>query len=75
MIMRNSDNLSRKSRHVGKPSPCPECGGPMSEVERRNENQAVFIWLRCINDDCDGQWLRKIPSRKLKSFALGKYQG
>ena len=75
MIMRNSDFLSGKFKPAGKESACPECGGPMTEVDRRNENQALFVWLNCRNNDCDGQWLRKIPPRGLKSVASGGYQG
>ena len=75
MIMRNSDILSDKSQLTGKERPCHECGGSMKEVDRRNENQTLFVWLNCSNNDCDGQWLRKIPTSELKSFASGRHQG
>ena len=75
MIMRNSGFLLEKSQLAGKERGCPECGGSMSEVNRRNEGQAVFVWLNCSNNDCDGQWLEKIPPRKLKSFVSGEYWG
>ena len=75
MIMRNSGFLAKKIQSLGKERSCPECGGPMTEVDRRNENQALFVWLNCSKNDCDGQWLRKIPLRELKSVASGEYQG
>ncbi len=75
MIMRKSDFLSGKFQPAEKEGACPECGGPMTEVDRRNENQALFVWLNCNNNDCDGQWLRKIPSRELKSLVSQRHQG
>ena len=39
---------------------CSECGGQMTEVDRHNENQALFVWYECTRNDCDGQWLKKI---------------
>jgi hypothetical protein len=75
MIMRNSDFLLEKSQLAGKERWCPECGGSMSEVNRCNEGQAVFIWLNCSNNGCDGQWLEKIPPIKRKIFVSGEYRG
>ena len=43
---------------------CPECKSQMKEAERREENGATFVWFECSNTDCNGQWLRKVPSNK-----------
>jgi hypothetical protein len=43
---------------------CPECKGQMKEEERRHENGALFIWLKCHRPDCHGQWLKRIPLMK-----------
>lgn len=40
---------------------CPECGARMKEVDRRRENGALFLWYSCSRNNCDGQWLQKIP--------------
>ncbi len=40
---------------------CPECGEKMIEVERCNENGALYVWYECSRNNCDGQWLQKIP--------------
>ena len=40
---------------------CPECGAKMIEVDRCNENGALFVWHECSRDNCNGQWLQKIP--------------
>jgi hypothetical protein len=44
---------------VGSDYACPDCGGAMVEVERINENGCSFIWYKCIEIDCGGQWLEK----------------
>jgi predicted RNA-binding Zn-ribbon protein involved in translation (DUF1610 family) len=38
---------------------CPECGSQMIEVQRCNENKNSYIWYECVEENCDGQWLRK----------------
>jgi hypothetical protein len=40
---------------------CPECGAKMMEMDRLNEGSAVFVWYKCIKDNCRGQWLAKVP--------------
>ena len=45
---------------------CPECSAQMTEVDRRNENQAFFVWYECSRKSCDGQWLQKMPISILK---------
>jgi ssDNA-binding Zn-finger/Zn-ribbon topoisomerase 1 len=44
---------------------CPECRNQMKETERREENGAVFVWFECSQPNCKGQWLQKIPLRKM----------
>ena len=39
---------------------CPECSAQMMEIDRHNENGALFVWYGCNRDGCDGQWLQKI---------------
>jgi hypothetical protein len=39
--------------------PCPECGEPMEERERMEEDSAIFIWYQCAQKGCCGQWLTK----------------
>ena len=36
---------------------CPECGSPMSEVDRRQENGTMYLWLECVDTVCGYQWL------------------
>ncbi len=43
---------------------CPECGGKMTESERVCENGTTFIWFRCSDKNCNGQWLQKIPRQQ-----------
>ena len=43
---------------------CPECGGKMTETERTCENGATFIWFRCSDKNCNGQWLQKMPRQQ-----------
>jgi hypothetical protein len=40
---------------------CPECGGKMTESERVCENGAIFVWFKCSDKNCSGQWLQKMP--------------
>ena len=41
---------------------CPKCKSKMEEMERREESGIIFIWFKCSQPDCCGQWLQKIPS-------------
>jgi hypothetical protein len=36
---------------------CPECGGTMYEVDRREENGTLYRWLECIDPQCGHHWL------------------
>ena len=47
--------LNDAARHL-----CPECGCPMTEVERANENGYTFVWYECGQSNCNGQWLEKM---------------
>ena len=47
---------------------CMECGKAMTEVKRRRENGALFVWYQCTQDNCNGQWLQKIPHYVLNGF-------
>lgn len=59
-LMRNSSSSPIEQQTIDKAF-CFECGEQMSEVERLNENGALFIWYECGVNDCDGQWLQRIP--------------
>jgi hypothetical protein len=43
---------------------CPECGSKMAESERACENGTTFVWFRCSDKNCNGQWLQKIPKQQ-----------
>jgi predicted amidophosphoribosyltransferase len=43
---------------------CPECGGKMTETERTCENGTTFVWYRCSDKNCSGQWLQKVPRQQ-----------
>lgn len=34
---------------------CPKYSAQMTEVDRHNENGALFVWYECRGDGCDGQ--------------------
>jgi hypothetical protein len=36
---------------------CPSCGSSMSEVDRRQENGTMYVWLECVESSCAYQWL------------------
>ena len=43
---------------------CPECGQYMQEVARLDEDGDIYIWYECDQENCPGQFLRKIPAGK-----------
>lgn len=45
---------------------CLECGGLMTEVDHCNENGALYVWYQCSGNNCNGQWLQKMPVSILK---------
>ncbi len=59
MLAGNTSMLLETYRRGTGDKVCGECGGKMSEVERRNENSALFIWYACNRAGCNGQWLEK----------------
>ena len=40
---------------------CPECGSQMTQVDRIKENGVIFVWYKCSQKSCTGQWLEKLP--------------
>jgi hypothetical protein len=60
MIAERLNGFPTKSHQIQNERHCPECGIQMTEVDRHNENQALFVWYECSRDGCDGQWLQKI---------------
>jgi hypothetical protein len=38
---------------------CPACGAVMREVDRLNEDEAVFVWYECIRSVCKRRQLHK----------------
>ena len=41
---------------------CPECGAIMIEEDRLREEGILFIWFKCSQHYCDGQWLSREES-------------
>jgi hypothetical protein len=64
---REVDVLSERFRLADEKGLCPECGAPMNETDRLNENGSIFVWLRCDRDGCDGSWLGKASCLELRS--------
>lgn len=67
----NTESLNQvptRFRQVLNKQFCPECGTHMKEVDRCRENGALFVWYQCSRNDCDGQWLQKIPHHILNSL-------
>ena len=40
---------------------CPECGARMAEMDRLNEGNTTYVWYKCAKDNCNGQWMAKVP--------------
>jgi predicted RNA-binding Zn-ribbon protein involved in translation (DUF1610 family) len=59
MITERLNGFPTKSRQTLNERHCPECGAQMIEVDRHNENGALYVWYECRRDGCDGQWLQK----------------
>jgi hypothetical protein len=60
MITKGLNKFSTKFQQTQIEHFCPECSAQMMEVDRHNENGALFVWYECSRDGCDGQWLQKI---------------
>ena len=37
---------------------CPQCGSRMKELHRLEESGLTYVWYRCSERNCDGQWMR-----------------
>jgi hypothetical protein len=61
MITKDLNKFSTKFQQVQIERFCPECNSQMIEVDRLNQNQALFVWYECSRSNCDGQWLQKCP--------------
>ena len=61
MSMRNKMAITMELCQAQDQKRCPECGDKMIEVDRCNENGAFFVWLQCNRNNCNEQWLQKIP--------------
>jgi hypothetical protein len=59
--MNGANAILERAKCDGLPSSygCPECGGPMLEVERTREKRLLFILHRCVEAECGGRWLEK----------------
>ena len=66
MITKGLNKFSTKFLQALDEHFCPECGSNLMEVERRNENGALYVWYECSRNGCDGQWLQKMPVSILK---------
>jgi len=38
---------------------CPVCGQNMAEADRLREGNHIFVWFKCVKQECDGQWLQR----------------
>lgn len=38
---------------------CPICGQNMTQTDRLQEGNHIFIWYKCMSDGCVGQRLQK----------------
>ena len=59
--------ISIRFRQIPDQKRCPECGDKMMEVDRCNENGALFVWHECTRNNRGGQWLQKIPQKSQDS--------
>ena len=50
---------------------CPECGAKMTETDRVCENGMVFVWYRCSDELCTGQWLQKTSQTSMELSVAG----
>lgn len=66
MITKGLSLLSVNFLQILNDRPCPDCGAAMTESQRCRENESLFVWYRCSQNDCDGQWLQKMPAKNLK---------
>jgi predicted RNA-binding Zn-ribbon protein involved in translation (DUF1610 family) len=71
MINRSLNGFPTKFRQALRGQFCPECGAPMTEVDRCRENGALFVWYDCSRQDCNGQWLQKTSTSILNSSLGG----
>lgn len=59
-ITESPDRFPTKFRQSVSNQFYPQCGATMTEVEQRKENGSLFVRYQCSQNNCDGQWLRKI---------------
>lgn len=59
MKLSNVNRFAGEGQAVDLERLCPECGAPMVEFDRLEEDGAVFIWYSCTREECTGQWLAK----------------
>lgn len=59
----NTSELVSKILRARYQQVCPECGGKMVESDRTCENGIFFVWYKCSDKDCQGQWLQKTSSQ------------
>jgi len=53
----------RNRTEISKSHLCLVCKGTVAEVDRVTENGFLFVWYRCQDRSCDGQWLEKRRSQ------------
>ena len=66
MITKDPNKFSPKYLNASNEHFCPKCGSNLMEADRCNENQSLYVWYKCSRNNCDGQWLQKIPHHILK---------
>ncbi len=74
MSICNMKGITIRFRQTPDQKSCPECGDNMIEVDRCNENGVLFVWHECSRNNCDGQWLQKMPQEFHNSTIPGELQ-
>lgn len=62
-VMENVSVLNLSLSHSGANYEriCPECGSKMTQADRISENGVIYVWYKCSEESCTGQWLQKLP--------------
>ncbi len=64
--MKTFNHMIKKIQIIDIQQNCPECGEKMHITDRLSENGAVFVWYGCNKNECDGQWLQRIPASLIR---------
>ncbi len=59
MEMLGLEAVGTKYKRTEERGLCPVCGAAMTQVDKLEEGEHIFIWFECSKRDCDGRWLQK----------------